>query len=287
MDTCSANSSRPFRKCFPQLCPNARGSNVAEQPPQRPRWALCRKCNEGTAMKPEWPTARASARVWGHQSSGAQDGRPKLVDSIAALTPCYRGQTIYDEGAPVECWYRIVSGIARRFVVRPDGRRQIIDLLLSGDVFGFGAQGSHSFTAEATRDGTVVARYPRSRLQALVRSDARIAQEVQEMALEEARRLQDLILILGRTTAQEKVGAFLVHLAERLAGGPADHMILPISRYDIADYLALSVKTVSRALSSLKRNGLIKFSGTRQVAIIDRGAIETSSAFGQIGDGSR
>jgi CRP/FNR family nitrogen fixation transcriptional regulator len=99
--------------------------------------------------------------------------------------------------------------------------------------------------------------------------------------------LQDLILILGRTTAQEKVGAFLVHLAERLAGGPADRMILPISRYDIADYLALSVETVSRALSSLKRNGLIKFAGARQVAIIDRGAIETSSAFDRIGDGPR
>src|ERR1700676_925817 len=89
----------------------------------------------------------------------------------------------------------------------------------------------------------------------------RVAQEVLEMALGETGRLQDLILILGRTTAQEKVGAFLLHLAERLAGGPADRMILPISRYDIADYLALSVETVSRALSSLKRNGLIKFSG--------------------------
>jgi CRP-like cAMP-binding protein len=236
-------------------------------------------------MKQEWPTASASARVWGHQSIGAQDGRPKLVDSVAALTPCCRGQTIYDEGAPVECWYRIASGIARRFLVRPDGRRQIIDLLLSGDVFGFGAQGSHLFTAEVIRDGTVVARYPRSRLQALVRSDARIAQEVQEMALEETRRLQDLILILGRTTAQEKVGAFLVHLAERLAGGPADHMILPISRYDIADYLALSVETVSRALTSLKRSGLIKFAGTRQVAMINRDAMEASSAFGRIGPG--
>jgi CRP-like cAMP-binding protein len=235
-------------------------------------------------MKQEWPTASASARVWGHQSIGAQDGRPKLVDSIAALTPCCRGQTIYDEGAPVECWYRIVSGIARRFVVRPDGRRQIIDLLLSGDVFGFGSQGSHLFTADVTRDGTVVARYPRSRLQALLRSDARIAQEVEEMALEETRRLQDLILILGRTTAQEKVGAFLVHLAERLAGGPADHMILPISRYDIADYLALSVETVSRALTSLKRSRLIKFAGTRHVAMINRDAMEASSAFGQVGE---
>src|SRR3981189_3581514 len=238
-------------------------------------------------MKQEWHTVRANALVWDHRPVAAPGKRPKLADSVSALTSCCRGQMIYHEGAPVECWYRVASGTARRFIVRTDGRRQIIDLLLAGDVFGFGARGNHSFTAEAIRDGTVVARYPRSRLEGLIRSDAKIAQEGQEMALEETRRLQELILILGRTTAQEKVGAFLVHLAERLAGGPADHVILPISRYDIADYLALSVETVSRALTSLKRSGLIKFAGTRQVSILDRRAIETSSAFGQISEGPR
>jgi CRP-like cAMP-binding protein len=232
-------------------------------------------------MKHQFPTNRVNAVVWTHQPVGEQGRRPKLVDSVAALMQCCRGQMIYDEGASVECWYRVVSGTARRFIVRSDGKRQIIDLLLAGDVFGFGARGCHSFTAEAIRDGTVVARYPRSRLEALARSDGRIAQELQEMALEESRRLQDLILILGRTTAQEKVGAFLVHLAERLAGGPADRITLPVSRYDIADYLALSVETVSRALSSLKRNGVITFAGTRQVAILDRGAIMSSTGLSQ------
>jgi CRP/FNR family nitrogen fixation transcriptional regulator len=241
----------------------------------------------GTVMKQDRLAARADAEVWQHRPVSTQDSRRKLVDSHAGLMRCYHGQTIYDEGAPVEYWHRVVSGTARRFVVRPDGRRQIIDLLLAGDVFGFGARGSHSFTAEAIRDGTVVARYPRSRLESVARSDTRVAQEVLEMALGETGRLQDLILILGRTTAQEKVGAFLLHLAERLAGHPADRVILPISRYDIADYLALSVETVSRALTSLKRNRVITFTGTRQVAILDRGAIETSNPLGQIGDRPR
>src|SRR6202043_2939633 len=110
----------------------------------------------------------------------------------------------------VRYWRRVVSGTSVGFVVRPDGRRQIIDLLLAGDVFGFGARGSHSFTAEAIRDGTVVARYPRSRLESVARSDTRVTQEIQQMALAETHRLQELILILGRTTAQEKVGAFLL-----------------------------------------------------------------------------
>jgi CRP-like cAMP-binding protein len=240
-------------------------------------------------------TARQSAVVWEHQRvdaqgerprPDAQGERPRLVDSVALQMRCYRGQTIYDEGASVECWYRVVSGVARRFVVRADGRRQIIDLLLADDVFGFGARGRHSFTAEAIRDGTVMARYPRLRLEAHARSDARIAQELQEMASAETRRLQDLILILGRTTAQEKVGAFLLHLAERLAGGPADRMMLPISRYDIADYLALSVETVSRALTSLKRNRVITFTGTRQIALLDRSAIELSAGFSRSSTGA-
>src|SRR2546423_14934086 len=73
----------------------------------------------------------------------------------------------------------------------------------------------------------------------------------------------------------------------RLGDRAAVHCADRISRYDIADYLALSVETVSRALTSLKRSGLIKFAGTRQIAIIDRDVIETSGAFGQIGAGPR
>jgi CRP-like cAMP-binding protein len=186
---------------------------------------------------------------------------------------------IYDEGARVECWYRVLSGAARRFVVRSDGRRQIIDLLLAGDVFGFGARGTHAFTADAISNGTVIARYPRSRLENLAASDPRVAHELQEMALEESHRSQELILILGRITAQEKVAAFLLHLAKRLAGQPTDHLTLPISRYDIADYLALSVETVSRALTSLKRSGVIALSGPRQLRIVDRDAIETADTY--------
>jgi CRP/FNR family nitrogen fixation transcriptional regulator len=118
--------------------------------------------------------------------------------------------------------------MALRSTVRPEGRRQIVDLLLPCDAFGFGARDRHAFTAEAIGNGTVVAHYSRARLKAL--ADANIIQELQQMALGECHRLQDLILILGQTTAREKIGAFLPHLAERLAGRPADRMILPISR---------------------------------------------------------
>ena len=159
-------------------------------------------------MKQDRLAARADAEVWQHRPVSTQDSRRKLVDSHAGLMRCYHGQTIYDEGTPVEYWHRVVSGTARRFVVRPDGRRQIIDLLLAGDVFGFGARGSHSFTAEAIRDGTVVARYPRSRLESVARSDTRVTQEIQQMALAETRRLQELILILAEPPRRRRSEPF-------------------------------------------------------------------------------
>ena len=182
--------------------------------------------------------------VWGRRN-------PRdIVEGIAMQTRFRGGQEIYAEETRVEAWYRVVSGAARRFAIRADGRRQILDILLPDDMFGFGSRGTHRFTVEAIPDDTVIARYPRARLEALAASDPQLAREVGELASTETSRLQALLLILGRTTAREKVGAFLLHLAERLSGGPSDLLALPISRDEIADHLALSVETVSRALSA-------------------------------------
>ena len=82
------------------------------------------------------------------------------------------------------------------------------------------------------------------------------------------------LLIVGRITAPEKVGSFILEMAMRLSRGRSDIVALPITRYDIAEYLAVSVETVSRSLSDLKHRGLIQMSGTREVKIIDREALE-------------
>ena len=212
--------------------------------------------------------------VWRHQHALTRQDPLQTLESLAARIRYHRGQEIYEEDSPVEYWYRIISGMARRFSARADGRRQIVDLLLPGDVFGFGSRGKHHFAVEAIVDDTVVARFPRSRLEALADSDPRVARALRDAAAEAMSRLHGLILNLGRTTAEEKVGHFLLKIAERLSGGPADGMVLPMSREDIADYLALSVETVSRALTQLKRRGVILLLGTRRVRIIDRHALD-------------
>jgi hypothetical protein len=145
--------------------------------------------------------------------------------------------------------------------------------LLPGDFFGFGARGTHAFTAEAIVADTVIARYPTSRIETLAASEPRAVQELSPIVFDAISRLHSLLLILGRTTAEQKVGSFLLHMQERARNGGADRLTLPVSRYDIADFLALSVETVSRSLTGLKERGVITLSGPRDIEIIDHDAL--------------
>jgi CRP/FNR family nitrogen fixation transcriptional regulator len=192
-----------------------------------------------------------------------------------------RDEEIYPQQGSVECWYRVISGAARRFVLRADGRRQTVDLLLPGDFFGFGVRGMHAFTAEAIVADTVIARYPASRIETLAASDPRAARELSGIVVSAMSRLHSLLLILGRTTAEQKVGSFLLHMQERVGSGAVDRLALPVTRYDVADYLALSVETVSRALTGLKERGVISLSGPRKIGIIDRDALENERDAGE------
>ena len=116
--------------------------------------------------------------------------------------------------------------------------------------------------------------YPRRRAEMLADTNPEIGRELRQVAFEAMARLQAQLLTVGRITAIEKVGAFLLEMARRSAPGRQDSVALPVSRYDIADYLAVSVETVSRALTDLKQRGLIRFSGTRTLKIVDAEALE-------------
>jgi CRP/FNR family nitrogen fixation transcriptional regulator len=196
------------------------------------------------------------------------------LDPLAVITPHRRGEEICSHGQPVEFWYLVVSGAARRCAIRPDGRRQIVDLLVPGDFCGFAIGEEWDVTIEAVAEGTVVAAYPRRRIEALADSDPKIAREIRQIAFTALSRMQAQLLILGRITALEKVGSFILEMAARLPDSNCDRVALPVSRYDIADYLGVSVETVSRSLSDLKQRGAIKLLGTRTVSIVDRDVLE-------------
>src|SRR3977135_1260481 len=113
----------------------------------------------------ESPVHQANAEGPAHQAHarGSALGHFKNLDSLAMIMPCHRGQEICSQGRPAEMWYCVLSGAARRYVIRLDGRRQIVDLLLPGDCFGFTADSDYDFAVEAVTDQTVVAGYPRRR----------------------------------------------------------------------------------------------------------------------------
>jgi CRP-like cAMP-binding protein len=215
-----------------------------------------------------------------NRSALALANQPKRLEKLASIgvvRKCHRGQEICRQGQPAEYWYRVTSGTARRCVAQPDGRRQIVELLLPGDFFGFTALNEYDSTVEAVAEDTIVASYPRRRVELLAEGDPQLSREIHQVMFEALSRLQAQLMILGRITATEKVSAFLLTMAER-SDQTLNRVDLPISRYDIADYLGLSVETVSRSLTSLKNRGLIALSGPRSVRIIDRDALEQGGA---------
>ncbi len=198
---------------------------------------------------------------------------PPALTHLGAMSSCRLGETIYYQEDTADYWYQLVSGAARKCTLMRDGRRHIASFLLPGDLFGFGAKQVHRFSVEAIVAGTIVARYPRRRVEMLAESDAEVGRRVREAAFESIAQLQMRMLLLARCNALEKVCAFLLEMADHSASA-GDVFELPMSRYDIADYLAIAVETVSRALTMLRSRGAIVLFGTRRIKILDRGALE-------------
>jgi CRP/FNR family transcriptional regulator, nitrogen fixation regulation protein len=217
--------------------------------------------------------SRSTVKRRQHTSHEDQCTVPESIQSLAVTMSCHFGQQICGPMATAEYWYRVMSGAARKCALTVDGRQQILEFLLPGDFFGFEFRDKQAFAVEAVVEGTTIARYPSRRLQVLADSDPQIGELVREIAFMEIARLQARMLILGRMTAREKVGAFIVEMADRLSNGGSETFMLMMSRYDIADYLALSSETVSRTITEFKRHGAIRLLGSRRVQIIARSAL--------------
>jgi CRP/FNR family nitrogen fixation transcriptional regulator len=208
------------------------------------------------------------------QTARSGTGNLAALDSLATLTRSEVGDTIYHCREQTHYWYRIITGAARKCALTADGRRQIVDFLVPGDLFGFGVRHTHHFSAEVIIPGTTIARYPRHSAEQLAEVDPQISRWIREMAFESISRLQVRTLILGRTSALARVSAFLLEWSDRCAPSRTTAVTLPMSRYDIADYLAMAVETVSRALTALRIRQVIALRGTRRLRICNRSALE-------------
>ena len=186
-----------------------------------------------------------------------------------------KDEEIYGEDEPAEYVYQVIRGAVRTYRLLSDGRRQIGAFLLSGDVFGLESGTSHRLAAEAIID-TTVRLVKRSSLEQAACIDVRVARKLWSMTAGELRHAEDHMLLLGRKNAMERVANFLLEMDSRLA--VAGMMALPMCRRDIGDYLGLTLETVSRALSQLHGEGVLGFSGARQIVLRNRQRLRNMDA---------
>lgn len=193
-------------------------------------------------------------------------GAIEMMGTVMSYT---RNAEIYGEGEQAEFLYKVISGTVRTYKVLADGRRQIGGFYLVGDLFGLEAGDEHTFSAEAVSDAKVLV-IKRSAVFALAARNNGVASQLWNLTTRELRRMQGHIMLLIKS-AHERVAGFLLEMAER--SPTSNELELPMSRQDIADYLGLTIETVSRTLTSLENTSAIALPSARRVVLRDRAAL--------------
>jgi CRP/FNR family nitrogen fixation transcriptional regulator len=221
-----------------------------------------------------FPAAVAARNPW----TKAPSGRPERDTGLSMTGPVLhfgQDREIYSEGANADVFFKVVSGVVRTCKFLSDGRRQIDAFYKAGDVFGFELGSAHGFSAEAVCDCTLVS-YRRRGLETLAANDDGLMNQLFSYAMQSLARAQEHALLLGRRSATEKVAAFLIDGVDESAG---DKIVnLAMTRQDIADYLGLTIETVSRTLSQLERDALIEIPAARQIRLRNPSALRELNA---------
>ncbi len=187
------------------------------------------------------------------------------------------GQALVFEGDPRRRVYSLTAGMLRLSTLLPDGRRQITGFLIPGDYLGLADDEVYSQTAEAVTPANLCG-FPVAQMDALMERFPRLKDRLYVMTRDALRRARDDQVVLGRLAPVEKIASFLLVTARRAAatsGRSDDDVELPMTRTDIADYLGLTIETVSRSFTKLKNQRLIQLPDPHHVKIVDRRSLET------------
>jgi len=197
--------------------------------------------------------------------------------AISSLQKKAPGETLFAEGDTADSVYEVVQGTLRLYKLLPDGRRLITGFLSAGHLLGLAPEGICVYTAEAITEVTLC-RYKRAAFERLIDEVPGFAKRLLAVTSHELRAAQDRMLLLGRKTATEKVASFLLLMAERHGEEGADEIDVPMTRSEIADYLGLTIETVSRTLTKLKQDGLIALASAGCIALLDRDRLDELAA---------
>lgn len=209
-------------------------------------------------------------------SSDLSPAEMARVDSIAVHTEFAPGATLIYEGDAADRVYNLTGGAVRVTKLTPDGRRAITGFLYPGDFLGLSYGGRYSYSAEAI-DKVSACQFRKAPLERVFQEIPRLEHRLLAMVSDELLSAQDQMVLLARKTPREKLASFLLHTAAKLGRGKGtspDVLSLAMSRGDIADYLGLTIETVSRTFTALTKDGLIDIPSRRVVALLDREALE-------------
>jgi CRP-like cAMP-binding protein len=188
------------------------------------------------------------------------------------------GKTVIEIGVPPAYVYKVTQGTLRKVRQMADGRRHVASFLLAGDVFGFTDEAASTYSVEAISAVTLV-RSSRSSFEASMARDPALRRRLFVSVTGELTAMQDQLLLLGRKDACERMAAFLLATANREPQGRnSQEFDLPMNRADLADHLGLTIETVSRVLTRLRKRCIIGLPSSNHIVLLKRHALEAISA---------
>jgi CRP/FNR family nitrogen fixation transcriptional regulator len=205
------------------------------------------------------------------RSGAASEGPLGMIGTPMRFT---RNAEVYGEDEQAEYLYQVISGAVRTYRMLDDGRRQISAFYMPGDIFGIEAGDVHLSSAEAVTDAQVLV-VKRSSVLVRAEHEKDLARQLWTLMVRELQRVQEHSLVLIKN-AEERVAGFLLEMAGRSSGNSA--IELPMSRQDIADYLGLTIETVSRTITQLVQSGVIVLETSRRIAFRNRAALSRLNA---------
>ncbi len=188
-----------------------------------------------------------------------------------AQTQSHSAQAVlFEEGDSADHLFNVTGGAIKLFRLLPDGRRQIMAFLYTGDFIGMSADDRYDYTAETITSSTLC-RFPRRKLEDLMDESPTLQKRLFALAKTDLQAAQDRMVLLGRKTAQEKIASFLLDMSERAGsrGQPDNPVFVPMNRADIADFLGLTTETVSRTLTRFRGERLIESRDHSRIALVE------------------
>jgi CRP/FNR family nitrogen fixation transcriptional regulator len=200
---------------------------------------------------------------------------PEPLRTAGTVAHFREGHEIFAEGDAADVFFKVISGVVRSCKFLGDGRRQIEAFHIAGEVFGFELGGERLLSAEAVSECSLVC-YRRRGVELLAQKDETVTRQLFQYAMKSLAQAQRHSLLLGRRGAAEKVASFLLSWAAQSTDKRVVN--LAMTRQDIADYLGLTIETVSRTLSQFERNGVIALPNIRQIRLRNVEALEDLAA---------